>query len=334
MSDSSEIPWSNNPYAPQIPRSLYFAEKASFAGAALGAIFYGIVIVMFFQSTGALLDPANRKRGGLVWGLVAHTVAMFSFVTIYTATNLDMLSISFIDNREFPGIVDAGIPPGPVGYQLYIIPGALNMVTNSMILLNTWLADGLLLYRCYIICSRSSLVIAFPFLMYLATVGMGIWFMYQTAHPTSIYSHAVGANIGVPYFSISISLNILLTILVIVRLVMRRGNIRNAMGGGGLYNAIVTILTESSALYAVSSILFIAPWGASSWVAVIFLPILVQVQVISPFLITLRVANQTALTSATIASGNSGSTQFSAQWGSTTGNIETIPDIDVHRDKV
>ena len=163
MSDSSEIPWSTNPYAPQIPRSLYFAEKANFAGAALGAIFYGvsthpfvsspqkiqpttpgIVIVMFFQSMGALLDPANRKRGGVVWGLAAHTVAMFSFVTIYTATNLDMLSISFIDNREFPGIADAGIPPGPVGYQLFIIPGALNMVTNSMILLNTWLADGLL----------------------------------------------------------------------------------------------------------------------------------------------------------------------------------------------
>ena len=108
---------------------------------------------------------------------------------------------------------------------------------------------------------------------------MGTWFMYQTAHPTSIYSHTVGANIGVPYLSISVSLNILLTILIIVRLVMYRRNIRNAMGGGGLCNAIMTMLTESSALYAVSSILFIAPWGASSWVADIFLPILVQVQV-------------------------------------------------------
>ena len=158
--------------------------------------------------------------------------------------------------------------------------------------------------------------------------------MYQTAHPTSIYSHAVGANIGVPYLSISVSLNILLTILMIVRLVMYHRNIRNAVGGGGLYNAIMTMLTESSALYAVSSILFIAPWGVGSWVADIFLPILVQVQVIAPFLITLRVANQSALTGATITSGNGGSTQFSAQWGSTTGNIETIPDIDVHRDKV
>ena len=80
----------------------------------------------------------------MVWGLAAHTVAMFSFVTIYTATNLDMLSIPFIDNREFPGIGNAGIPPGPVGYQLFIIPGALDMVTKSMIVLNTWLVDGLL----------------------------------------------------------------------------------------------------------------------------------------------------------------------------------------------
>jgi hypothetical protein len=29
--------------------------------------------------------PVNRTRGGIKWGLVAHTAAMFSFVTIYTA---------------------------------------------------------------------------------------------------------------------------------------------------------------------------------------------------------------------------------------------------------
>lgn len=42
MSDSSEKPWSDNPYAPQIPYWLYFAEKANFAGVLIGGILYGM----------------------------------------------------------------------------------------------------------------------------------------------------------------------------------------------------------------------------------------------------------------------------------------------------
>jgi hypothetical protein len=68
----------------------------------------GIVIVLFFQCMGALLNPVNRARGGIKWGLVAHTAAMFSFVTIYTAMTLDIQSISYIDNRDFPG--DGEVP--------------------------------------------------------------------------------------------------------------------------------------------------------------------------------------------------------------------------------
>ena len=103
----------------------------------------GIVIVMFFQCMDALFDPVNRAKGGTKWPLVAHTAAMFSFVTVYIATSLDLQSISYIDNREFPGI-DGLVPPGPLGYQLSIYYKAINLVPNLMVLLNNWLADGLL----------------------------------------------------------------------------------------------------------------------------------------------------------------------------------------------
>jgi len=260
-------------------------------------------------------------------------VAMFSFVTVYVATSLDLQSISYIDNREFPGI-DGIVPPGPLGYQLSIYFKAINLVANLMVLLNNWLADGLLLYRCYVIYSKNRWVVAFPCLMYIASVGMGIWFIYQNSLPSSILN-SLGSKTGVPYFAISISLNILLTLLIVFQLVTHGRNIRNAVGAGagGVYKAIVTMLIESCALYAVSSILFIAPWSVNSWVADIFLPILAQNQVIAPFLITLRVANQSALTSKTIVSGHIGSMRFKSQGESTGGNIETIPDVDFHREK-
>lgn len=42
MSDSSQMSWSDNPYAPKIPYPVYLSEKSNFAGVFIGAILYGV----------------------------------------------------------------------------------------------------------------------------------------------------------------------------------------------------------------------------------------------------------------------------------------------------
>ena len=107
------------------------------------SIILGVVIVLFFQCIGSLLNPVNRTRGGIKWGLVALIAAMFAFVTIATAINLDLLSVCYVDNEAFPGI-DGVVFPGPLGYQVLIYSKAISIVPSILFLLNTWLADGLL----------------------------------------------------------------------------------------------------------------------------------------------------------------------------------------------
>ena len=109
---------------------------------------------------------------------------------------------------------------------------------------------------------------------------MGIMLVYQTAELTG------GVWFGLPYFSIALSLNILLTLMIVVRLILHTGNIRTSMGNSGtngLYRVIVTMLVESSALYAVSSLLVLGPSSAGNSAADIFIPILSETQV-CPFL--------------------------------------------------
>ena len=162
MGGSPEESRSSNPNAPQLPCSLYLTEKANFAGFLIGAIFYGershgfvylrlphlfvcipgVVVVLFFQCMSALLNPVNRARRDVKWLLAAHVVAMFSFVTIYTAMNLNLQSISYIDNREFRG--GGMLAPGPLGYQFSIYSKAISVIPTITYLLNNWLADGLL----------------------------------------------------------------------------------------------------------------------------------------------------------------------------------------------
>ena len=100
-------------------------------------------MVLFFQCMGALFNPIHRRRNGIKWGLVSYAVAMFVFVTVFTAMNDHIQSISYIDDREFPG-VEGVFPPGPLGYQLFIYSDVISIIPNLMFLLNNWLADGLL----------------------------------------------------------------------------------------------------------------------------------------------------------------------------------------------
>ena len=70
-------------------------------------------------------------------------MVMFSLVTLGTALQLDVQSISYIDNRKFPG-VEGVFPPGPIGYQELINPNAVQVIQNVVLTSSNWLADGFL----------------------------------------------------------------------------------------------------------------------------------------------------------------------------------------------
>ena len=102
----------------------------------------GIVIVLFFQCLDKLLNPIHRTGGTIRWPLVAHTVAMFSFVTILEGMNLNIQSVSYINNREFPGTDQTY--PGPFGFLAFSYSKMINIIPTLTFLLNNLLADGLL----------------------------------------------------------------------------------------------------------------------------------------------------------------------------------------------
>ena len=105
---------------------------------------------------------------------------------------------------------------------------------------------------------------------------MGITFLYQSTDSASrLWS-------SLPYFMISLSLNILITLTIVTQLLLHTRNLRATLGragSGGLYNTVVTMLIESSAVYAVISLLVIGPWVSGNHIADNFLSILTRTQV-------------------------------------------------------
>ena len=147
---------------------------------------------------------------------------------------------------------------------------------------------------------------AFPYLMYLASVGthksppqassdtltetadvaMGIAYIYWGLGMRSCTDTAT--NTTTSYYSICLSLNILLTLMIAVRLLVHTRNLRKATGvlsGSSGLHTVVTMIVESYALYAAALIGYIVPWAVNSSVVLFLSQVLgaIQVRPVSTF---------------------------------------------------
>ena len=109
-------------------------------------------------------------------------------------------------------------------------------------------------------------------------------FIYEALRPvtSSIYPATTLA-----FYVISVSLNILLTLMIVVRLILHKKNFRNALGtaqrSDGLYNTVVTMLIESCAISAITYVLYIVTWVTGNPTQLMFYPLLIVSQVRAVF---------------------------------------------------
>ena len=112
---------------------------------------------------------------------------------------------------------------------------------------------------------------------------MGIALVYyQISQPTCKIWRDATINIGIPY-SISVSLDVLLTLMIIARIVLLSKEVRSSLNAPSrisrVYKMTIAILSESSALYAITFLLWIGAWAANDPAEYAFFPLLSQTQV-------------------------------------------------------
>ena len=120
--------------------------------------------------------------------------------------------------------------------------------------------------------------------------------LYFQRHPYKHLANVRGlSQFGVPYISTSVSLNVLLTLMIVIRLVLHGRSIRaaprSAVGISGLFKTVSTMFIESCALFTMTSLVVVGALAATDthsnldiyysggFVVDIFLPILAEIQV-------------------------------------------------------
>ncbi len=99
---------------------------------------------------------------------------------------------------------------------------------------------------------------------------LGIVFTIQSAQPTGFFA-GKALDFGTPFYSITVSLNVILTILICTKLFSARRNMINVgMSDKNLYTGVIAMLTEGAVLSSVSGLAFIITFARQSDVAPAF----------------------------------------------------------------
>jgi len=240
---------------------------------------------------------------------------------VYYGTGAKYAQQMFIDDRNYPG--------GPLGFYDNDVTDAVISIGSASYLVANALADGLVLWRCYLIYNYNRWIIAFPVVMYLAWIACAIIDIWSSTQVTVFITNI--SDFGVAWVSISMALNIILTSMIVGRLLVARRQLMNVLGKkhAQLYTSVAALVVESAAISAVASIIFLILFGpVNPWMNTminVFSPMLTIAATVAPLLILLRVARGRAFSDTTLTSHHTTRMDFSNKSGGTGVQSSTLP---------
>ncbi|KAJ7140380.1 hypothetical protein C8R46DRAFT_1233825 [Mycena filopes] len=255
-------------------------ERSILVGLFLGTIGFGVHLTLFMQCVGALYRPKEGQRNR---GLLAFISILFILGNIGNATNIKL-------------------PRGPNAFFVEQSTNWSAVVCNSVYIVNSWFQDALLLYRFWIIWACNYYVLVVPALAFLSSMVLSAILIAELSQPENTLWTTISVNLAIPYWSISISMTIILTALIAGRLLYMRYRTQKLGGiatGPTPHFTLTAMLVESAAVYSVDGLIFLISYGINSPVQNLALPLLGQTQSIAPLLIILRMAQGRGWTSTT-----------------------------------
>ncbi|KAI0777792.1 hypothetical protein BD413DRAFT_441825, partial [Trametes elegans] len=222
--------------------------------------------------------------------LIAYICVLFLLATTGLCLQTWISHDAFIAHRTYPG--------GPFAYLTTQAHRPINLAMTMLYIVLNWFADGMLLYRFYVLFRCSYYVLVGCVTTMLTLIVVGSAFLDDIGKlGTNLWTNAETAP-SLAYLSLSLSINVLLTVPIVWRIITVRREIASVLGKrqAEIYTSIVAMLIESASLYTITALVSIIACAAQSPLQNAILPMLGQLQAIPPLLITLRVMEGRAVT--------------------------------------
>jgi len=267
-------------------------ERSWYIGNTIFAILYGIELCMFFMSTHFLwTNPKADSR----YFYIVYSGVLLVLITIAMSCNLFFGQEMWIEHRDVIG--------GPVAFFGDNIAAWYNTFGTAADVTANVLADGLMLYRCYVFWSSSSIwVVAFPALLYLASISMGIAATIQSGIPGGDFFHGITVNFTTPWLVLTIAFNVITTSMIVFRLFSVSRSMRAVLAKerAEVYTGVIAILVESALPFTLLGIAYLVTYVRGDPEALAFADIWGAFVALSPQAIILRVSMGAAWSKKTV----------------------------------
>ncbi|KAF8812843.1 hypothetical protein BYT27DRAFT_7132223 [Phlegmacium glaucopus] len=260
-------------------------EHSFYIGNYLGAILYGFELTLYSLILRGLFRRGNKNSPRSRRFCTIYSTVIVLLSTINVSCNAVWGEEMWITHREDPG-----------GVQNYIktqISVWYETLASSAIIACVFMGDALLLYRLFVVYSNRVAVIAVPLVAYITAFALAIVQVVISGEANGNFFGFDVVKIAAPYYAITISINIVLTILICIRLIRVSKYISNILGeeAAKVYTSAAAILVESAAFYSAAGIMYLIPYAMQLDLSLLFGQLWTKMSVISPLLIILRVVN-------------------------------------------
>ncbi|KAG2142380.1 hypothetical protein DEU56DRAFT_911083 [Suillus clintonianus] len=226
-------------------------DAACLLAMALEGILYGFSVLMFMGTIYSLTYEQRMQDINRRMAVVAILLLILS--TGHIVANIIRMENGLVKYRDtYPG--------GPVAY--FADPSQnIFAVLHAFYLLQTLLADGVVIYRCYVVW-RSGWIIILPSLLWCSAAATGICVVYTYLEVTSTSGNFYANVVGQPtqwvaaFFASTMATNGLSSGLLAYRIWMIEKKISVTRATKGNLMPIVRVLLDAAVLYTV--VLFIA----------------------------------------------------------------------------
>ncbi|KAJ7903797.1 hypothetical protein B0H14DRAFT_3421976 [Mycena olivaceomarginata] len=225
------------------------------------SVFWGIYLVTFFLSLRSLLFTNNferRRFSTINWPMVVVVFAMCSFATLDVAVGLLHNIQAFVLYKGAGGAAE----------EFSNISDWVNITKTVDVLAQTTLGDGMLIFRCWKVYSKSWRVVAFSLLLYLGGTACAVMILrvVATLHSNTLITSSSLNPLILSFWVLTIVQNIITTGLLVFRIwrvdrntARLRNTMRIIIESGLMYTTIalltfITQITNSNSTYGVSDV--------------------------------------------------------------------------------
>ncbi|KAG2340351.1 hypothetical protein BDR05DRAFT_966865 [Suillus weaverae] len=228
--------------------------KAELIGVFLESLAYGAYLMVFNQCMFVLRKRRSRPSDYLV----GTAVSLFILITAH-------LAIDILRNMQ-AFTADEAEPNYPTTYY-GTFDTWQNILKSTLYVAVTLVSDAFILYRSFILWGRNYLITAFPFLLFIADIAIGVFWVYTLSLVVpgeNVFADDLSVRVTT-FYSITLTMNVICTLLIALKILKIQKAIAPFTNGNeNQISRLVPIIVESGSAYSALLVVMIGTYTSKS----------------------------------------------------------------------